>query len=378
MLATVTLAAALTLSQAERALYDKPPLNTLRDCGDGPLEIGVCRLPAALSAADAQARLAGADLVWWRDGADQFVVVARRDTDQSFLCCAVRGRMEHIAGDLWAMRLRIADLDSALLDISAEPAAPGATTGVWRGPKAPPRPEVADALQGKMFDVLLASKYLAAPRRLWIYTPPGFDPRKRYPVVYMSDGAYRLDQARSIEPLILKGELPPLLLVGIWQGSDPKFDLRGAEYLLGSPDGMGFFLKHESFLLKEVLPYVESRFGGSTDRKDRIVTGFSDGAAWAISMGLRHPDLFASVIAQSFVWTPAAKGVEGALSTRFYLSAGTLEPHFYRETLAFAGRARAAGHEVVLEKTVSGHSGPIWNVLLLHGLKWAFAGRPTL
>jgi enterochelin esterase-like enzyme len=377
ILGLMVLAAMLTLPKAERdAYYDKPPQNTLRDCGSSPLTIGECRLPPDLRAQDIKARLAGKDTAWWRDG-DQFVVVARRDTDQAFLCCAARGRMDHVEADLWAMRLRIADLDHATIDISVRPGNTGPKE-VYRGPAAPAPLTMAKELYGRMFAVKLNSKFLDDPRYVLIYLPPGYDAVKKYPVVYMSDGNMRAEYPALIEPLILKGELPSLILVEIADGqsrSDP--DLRSKEYLVGWPNGGGVFLKHESFVLKEVMPYMEKNYGASTDPKDRVVTGFSSGAAWAISMGLRHPDLFANVIAQSLVWDGVEKNVDAAKSTRFFLSAGTLEPKFYEETLRFADKARTAGHDVKLETTVSGHTATIWPALLVDGLKWAFAGRKS-
>lgn len=373
MPAAMLFAAVLSVPLALRdSNFDKSPHNTLHDCG-APA-VGACRLPAGLSAAEIVARLAGKDTAWAREG-DEFVVVARRDTDQAYLCCSIRGRMEHVSGDLWALRTRVADLDAATIDVDVWPQIDNQTVGVYRGDKAPPRPLFADTLQGKVFETTIASRFLDAPRKVWIYTPPGFDPAKRYRVVYMADGAWRLHQPQMVEPLILDGTLPPLLLVGIWQGIDPKTDLRAAEYLVRFGDNMSFFLKHESFVLKEVLPYVEAHYGASADARDRVVTGFSGGGAWAIQMGLRHPDVFPTVIAQSVVWPGAEQGMADTKTTRFYLSAGTLEPKFYDETLRLADLARAAGHDVVLEKTVSGHSMPVWNALLLHGLQWAFA-RP--
>src|SRR5665213_1710643 len=80
MLSALALAAMVSLSKAERdAYYDKPPQNTLRDCGTEPQPYGECRLPPGLSAQDIETRLAGKNTAWWRDG-DQFVIVARRDT----------------------------------------------------------------------------------------------------------------------------------------------------------------------------------------------------------------------------------------------------------------------------------------------------------
>jgi enterochelin esterase-like enzyme len=64
------------------------------------------------------------------------------------------------------------------------------------------------------------------------------------------------------------------------------------------------------------------------------------------------------------------KGLSGNSATRFYLSAGTLEPVFYQATLDFADKARAAGHDVKLETTVGGHTPTAWSPFLVKGLAW--------
>ncbi len=400
MLSMVALAAMLTVSNAERdAYYDKPPQNTLHDCGSEPQPYGECRLPPGLSAQDIETRLAGKNTAWWRDG-DQFVVVARRDTDQAFLCCAARGRMDHIEGDLWAMRLRIVDLDHATIDIGVQPQ-PDVPREVYRGPQAPAAAPPAKILQGRIHFMTLNSKFLEESRAIAIYTPPNLDPMKKYPALYMSDGDMQSGYPNMIEPLILSGALPPFILVEIWAaGSDLG---RSQEYLLGWPNAGSDFLKHESFVLKEVIPYVEQNFPASSDPKDRIVTGLSSGAAWASAIGLRHPDIFPTVIGQSLVWgadsshtgdlgmalrNPSQssftqstgsgdllRDLQNNTITRFYLSAGTLEPKFYEATLRFAAAARSAGHDVQLETTVSGHSFAIWPPLLVHALQWFFTGK---
>lgn len=401
MLTALVLAAMASLPQAERdAYFDKPPQNTLRDCGAEPESYGECRLPPALTAAQIETRLAGKKTAWWREG-DQFVVVARRDTDQAYLCCAARGRMDRVAGDLWALRLRIVDLDRATIDISVRPE-PDGPADVYRGPLAPAPLAQAKELKGRLHAEVLKSEYLDDPRAVLIYTPPGAGAGKTYPAVYMADGNMRLDTPGFIEPLILAGRLPPMILVEIWPGNSRKRgeDRRSQEYLPGWPGGTPWFLKHESFVLKELIPFVEAKYGALPDPKRRVVTGFSSGAAWAIAMGLRHPDVFPNVIAQSLVWsdtgsgsswqlgmalqrpgamagiaqpTPSAeflKGLDESTTARFYLSAGTLEPAFYEGTRRFADRARAAGHAVKLDTTVSGHTFVAWSPLLVQGLRW--------
>lgn len=405
MIEALALAVQLSLSKTERdATFDKPPWNTLHDCGSTAEPYGACRLPPGLSAKDVEARLAGRDTAWWRDG-DQFVVVARRDTDQAYLCCAARGRLDRIAGELWALRLRIVDLDRAIIDVSVRPSVEK-SFAVWRGPAAPPALETRKDLHGRLHAEVIESRYLDAPRAVLVYTPPGAGPGKTYPVVYMADGNFRTDAPGAIEPLIENGTLPPMILVAIWPGNSHKAgeDRRSEEYLLGWPQGMSYFLKHESFLIKELLPLVEKTYGASPDPKKRVVTGFSSGAAWAISMGLRHPEVFPTVVAQSLVWSDGGassswqlamalqhpgssaaitqaigsgeflKDLDKSTATRFWLSAGTLEPAFHEGTRRFADKARAAGHAVELETVVGGHSGSAWTPLLVHGLNWALAG----
>jgi enterochelin esterase-like enzyme len=398
LVSALLFAASVSLSRAERdADFDKYPMNTLHDCTGTPEPFGACRLPSGLSAADIETRLAGKRSAWWRQN-DELFVVARRNTDQAYLCCSVRARMDHIADDLWTLRLRIVDIDKAIVSIGVQPE-PDLPSDVFRGPNAPPKPVSIDKLQGNIHILDLDSRYLGEVRRIFVYTPPGFDPGKIYPVVYMSDGQFRATEAGIVEPLIVKGELPPMLLVAIWCGLKTD-DERSQEYLLDWPDGTRQFLKHESFLLKEVLPYVEQNFGATSDPHQRVITGFSSGAAWAVAMGLMHPDIFPNVVAQSLIWrgpmesvaaiTPSSgsailsAGSSGNIhdvydhllgrstQTRFFLSAGTFEPHFYYATLQLAAQARDTGHPVQLTTTVCGHFLTCWDPLLVPSLKWAF------
>src|SRR5207245_1375598 len=72
---------------------------------------------------------------------------------------------------------------------------------------------------------------------------------------------------------------------------------RSAEYVPGlRPER---FAAHEKFICDEVVPWAERELGASADRKDRALYGCSNGARFALEMGLRRPDLFGHVIAFS-------------------------------------------------------------------------------
>lgn len=51
-------------------------------------------------------------------------------------------------------------------------------------------------------------------------------------------------------------------------------------------------IRHDEYLLKVVLPLIESRYGASTKAVDRLLFGFSKSGFGAVSLLLRNPDVF--------------------------------------------------------------------------------------
>lgn len=351
------------------------PINhpEIERCGSRPTNF--CKLPANLTAAQVEEILAGKPTNYRREG-DEFVVVARRDADKTFLCCAVRGRLDRVSGDLWAMRARIDDLDHAALDIFVSPGETGALA--YRGPEGPRKlPRIAqDAVQGRVLAVNVTSKALGEVRRLTVYTPPGFDQAKRYPVVYAADGVFRLRDAEYLEPLITSGQVPPFVMIGLWPGIDAKdLDYRSREYLTGWPNGAADFRKHERFFLEEVIPLAESRYGASSRPEDRLLTGYSSGASWAVTTGVRHPEMFRKVAAFSLGWRGATAGVDKPGRPAIYLSTGTVEPRFHTASRILVEQARKSGDELIFKEPVTGHSNIHWDPALADALIWAFGKR---
>ena len=72
-------------------------------------------------------------------------------------------------------------------------------------------------------------------------------------------------------------------------------------YLVVCPDG-GFDswywdssadFQYESYITKELLPFIEDKYGVGTERTDRAITGLSMGGQGALYLAFRHQDLFA-------------------------------------------------------------------------------------
>jgi predicted esterase len=114
------------------------------------------------------------------------------------------------------------------------------------------------------------------------------------------------------------------------------------------------------------------------DRRNCAVFGFSNGGAFAVAMGCRHPDRFGQVIAFSVAKSPL-QPILGAKTPdqhpRFYLAAGRrgAEKMFKRHTLSLAKSFRRRGAECVFVERDAGHDFGFRQKEFVVGVSWAFA-----
>jgi S-formylglutathione hydrolase FrmB len=130
------------------------------------------------------------------------------------------------------------------------------------------------------------------PRReFWVYRP-GVPESSDLPIVYFLHG-YPGDE-RSIAGSGLAGTLERLFASGVKpftvvapNGESSRGDTEWAD----SADGK---VRLESYIVKRLVPVVEGTH--RRDRAHRAVAGFSMGGFGAMNLGLRHPDLFGSIV----------------------------------------------------------------------------------
>jgi predicted esterase len=281
--------------------------------------------------------------------------------------------------DYFALAVRMPRLREAILTYAFVPITDDGydqsdlQTTVWRGPDGDPAPATNNPLQGTVETHTLDSRALNEQRGLTIYLPPDHDPAIETPVVYLSDGQGVRTFATSIDHLITEGQIAPIILVGM-DARVPDQDVdepRAAEYLLGFDDLR--FAAHEQFFIEEVIPFAEATYGASTDRDHRMVYGLSNGAAFSISMGMRHPDLFSRVAASSFGWGLDYDVADDAPPVAYYLSAGTIETHFHRSTVEWYELLLEKGIDVTFHEIVADHNFPNFFTEFTNAALWAFA-----
>ena len=133
-------------------------------------------------------------------------------------------------------------------------------------------------------------------RPIWIYTPPGYaKSAKRYPVLYLfhgsndTAGGWTLaGQANFIlDNLIAEGKATPMIVVMPYGHAVPFGSPREAQARNTAV--------YEDYLLKDVMPLVESKYRVTPGRANRSIAGLSMGGGQSLSIGMKHLELFSSI-----------------------------------------------------------------------------------
>ncbi|MEO5800407.1 MAG: alpha/beta hydrolase-fold protein [Gemmatimonadales bacterium] len=173
------------------------------------------------------------------------------------------------------------------------------------------------------------------PRRVWVYTPPGYDARRPrpYPVIVAFDGSsYRdtMPLPRVLDSLLALKRAPAFvaLLIDDSTGTNRIADLGNAPRMA-------------TLLGSQLMPWLQRRWHVTRDPARVIVTGSSAGGLGAAFVAFSRPDLFGNVWSQSGAFWRGADGSNGApyewltrkarttarMPIRFVLDVGALETH---------------------------------------------------
>ncbi len=138
---------------------------------------------------------------------------------------------------------------------------------------------------------------LKTTRRVIVYTPPGYQAGKDYPVLYLLHGSgddetYWTQVGRAnfiMDNLLAASKVKPALIVMPFGHVSRE---AGAGRVKGGGGGPGFM---EKDLLENVLPLVESTYRVARDAKHRAIAGLSMGGNQALTIGLNNRSRFAYV-----------------------------------------------------------------------------------
>ena len=169
----------------------------------------------------------------------------------------------------------------------------------------------------------------------WVYTPPGYHAggSARYPVVYLLHGTpgqsadwFAAGDVASVMNVLIKEHLVrPMIIIA------PDVNGHGQDdtECLDSTHGGS---KVESYLSTVVVPWVDAHYRTVADWPFRAIGGMSSGGFCALDQGLRHPELYGSIIALEPYDNPGAGG-RAMLSTQAQYDARS--PGYYLSMMTF-------------------------------------------
>jgi len=165
----------------------------------------------------------------------------------------------------------------------------------------PPVPEGFDKARdgiahGKIEMVEYDSKSVGNKRKALVYTPPGYSSDTKYSVVYLLHGIGGDEEEWRrgghpeiiLDNLIADKKAVPMIIV-MPNGRAQPDDRPGNNAMATAPA----FAKFDQDLLKDLIPFIESKYSVKAGRESRALAGLSMGGGQSLNFGLGNLDTFA-------------------------------------------------------------------------------------
>jgi len=248
---------------------------------------------------------------------------------------------------------------------------------------APPQPWLAErgSPAGTLERLSIESPTLGNRRDIAIYRPSGFDPAdKRTILLFVFDADQYLERVpvpRILDNMIAAGAVPPVVAVFV---ANPDREARAREL----PANPAF----ADFMARELHPFVVKETGLAAPAARTVLAGSSYGGLAAVTIALRHPQVFGNALSMSgsFWWSPPgtpedrSEYVAGlvaagpALPLNVFLSAGLFETGA-QGTAGILETSRhlrdvleARGIPVTYRDYAGGHDYLVWQGVISDGL----------
>jgi putative tributyrin esterase len=163
------------------------------------------------------------------------------------------------------------------------------------------------------------STALGVDKRVAVYLPPSYDhePARRYPVVIYLHGLYGAESDwlakggldATADSLARAGKGEAILVMpdgddGWWTNWAVESSNASCADTLRSEDPSRYCVRqhrYDDWIARDLVAFVDARYRTRADREHRGIAGLSMGGAGALTIALRHPELFAAAMSHSGV-----------------------------------------------------------------------------
>jgi enterochelin esterase family protein len=175
---------------------------------------------------------------------------------------------------------------------------------------------VKDVPHGTLSKIWYESPSLKLTRRMYVYTPAGYENSKvKYPVFYLLHGGGGDEDAwttlgrtcQIMDNLIALGRAKPMIV--IMPNGNPSqtaaFTDAPSRPVTTNPYDMGMGMFEES-MVKDILPYVESHYRVISNKDNRALAGLSMGGMQTLYLTGNYPSMFGYIGVMSMGLVDAA------------------------------------------------------------------------
>ena len=217
-----------------------------------------------------------------------------------------------------------------------------------------------------------------------VYLPPGYHTgTARYPVLYLIHGGGDVYSSwvtagaanLILDNLIAQKKTVPMIVVMPFNGS------RFPSLPVPQSGGPAAF---ESYMVKELIPFIDSTYRTLADRKNRAMAGLSAGGAATYNVGLKHTELFSQFgffssgamtgdAVKRYPELASAEAAAGKLDL-IWISYGRQDPN-YTGAEAFDAALTKNGIKHTYVTREGGHVWPVWRWSLAEFAPLLFRNR---
>lgn len=234
--------------------------------------------------------------------------------------------------------------------------------------------------RGDMHQVWYDSKTLGLNRRMFVYTPYGYETSgKKYPVLYLLHGAGGDEDAWStmgrtrqiLDNLIEKGLAEPMICV-MPNGNPNQMaaittKLPQSEMDFRDPANRNLYVNS---IVKDIVPYVEKNFRVIADADHRAIAGLSMGGGHTIATVNEYPGMFQYICPLSMgIWgeqpeiDEKLQGLNKAGYKMYWLACGKTD-FVWESAKKLDAKLTENGLEHTFFVTEGGHTWANWRVYL--------------
>lgn len=246
---------------------------------------------------------------------------------------------------------------------------------------------------------------LQRSREVVVYLPPGYDRevQRHYPVMYLWDGQNLFNDATSYcgewhvdeicDALIRQGDIPPLIVVGIYNGQEDRLDEQ-SPWPCPFQDVKGEGQRFTEWVATDLKAFMDQRFRTLKGPEHTGIGGSSMGGLTTMYAAYRFPEVFGRVMAMSSAFWFANKRIFSYVrerqkpeGSRIYLDCGYQEGAYrerkrmVRQSLEMRQILRSQGfqegHDLRWVGDPAGkHSEADWTRRLPDALRFLWAATP--